>query len=67
YGPYRLYGEHSAPSNAAFDKSLRSRNPRWGVRDIDELTELAGRTGFELQESVSMPANNMTLVWARVP
>jgi SAM-dependent methyltransferase len=67
YGPYRLYGEHSAPSNAAFDESLRSRNPRWGVRDIDELTELAGRTGFELQESVSMPANNMTLIWARVP
>jgi len=67
YGPYRLHGEHSAPSNAAFDESLRSRNPRWGVRDIDELIELAGRTGFALQESMSMPANNMTLVWARVP
>ncbi|MGB3051509.1 MAG: DUF938 domain-containing protein [Polyangiales bacterium] len=66
YGPYRLHGEHSAPSNAAFDQSLRSRNPRWGVRDIDALTELAGRAGFELQERVSMPANNMTLVWTRV-
>lgn len=67
YGPYRLHGEHSAPSNAAFDESLRSRNPRWGVRDIDALIELAGRTGFELQECVPMPANNMTLVWTRVP
>jgi len=67
YGPYRLHGEHSAPSNAAFDESLRSRNPRWGVRDIDALIELAGRTGFELQERVPMPANNMTLVWTRVP
>jgi hypothetical protein len=66
YGPYRLHGEHSAPSNAAFDQSLRSRNPRWGVRDIDALIELAGRTGFELRETVPMPANNMTLVWARV-
>lgn len=66
YGPYRLHGEHSAPSNAAFDESLRSRNPRWGIRDIDQLQELAGRTGFELRDSVSMPANNMTLVWARV-
>ena len=66
YGPYRLHGEHSAPSNAAFDESLRSRNPRWGVRDIDALIELAGRTGFELQERVPMPANNMTLVWTRV-
>ena len=67
YGPYRLHGEHSAPSNAAFDESLRSRNPRWGVRDIDALIELGGRTGFELQERVPMPANNMTLVWTRVP
>jgi len=67
YGPYRLHGEHSAPSNAAFDESLRSRNPRWGVRDIDALIELAGRTGFVLQERVPMPANNMTLVWTRVP
>jgi SAM-dependent methyltransferase len=65
YGPYRLHGKHTAPSNAAFDESLRSRNPDWGVRDIDELTELASRTGFTLLERVEMPANNMTLVWAR--
>ena len=65
YGPYRLHGTHSAPSNAAFDQSLRSRNPHWGVRDIDELTLLAGRTGFELSERVPMPANNLTLVWTR--
>ena len=67
YGPYRLHGEHTAPSNAAFDQSLRSRNARWGIREIDELRELAGRTGFVLEERVSMPANNMTLVWTRDP
>lgn len=66
YGPYRLHGAHSAPSNLAFDESLRSRNPLWGVRDIDALMELAERSGFELQERVPMPANNMTLVWTRV-
>ena len=65
YGPYRLHGEHTAPSNEAFDQSLRSRNARWGVRDIDELSELGERTGFALQERVGMPANNMTLIWAR--
>jgi len=65
YGPYRLHGAHTAPSNAAFDESLRSRNARWGIRDIDELTELGSRTGFTLQERVDMPANNMTLVWTR--
>ena len=66
YGPYRLHGRHTAPSNAAFDQSLRSRDPRWGVRDIDELTELAHRTGLSLEEHVQMPANNMTLVWRRI-
>jgi len=65
YGPYSVHGRHTAPSNAAFDESLRSRNPRWGVRDIDELSALATRTGFSLDESVLMPANNMTLVWRR--
>lgn len=65
YGPYRLHGAHTAPSNAAFDESLRSRNARWGIRDIDELAELGSRTGFTLQERVDMPANNMTLVWTR--
>lgn len=66
YGPYRLHGTHTAPSNAAFDQSLRSRNPRWGVRDIDELTALADREGFALNERVDMPANNMVLVWMRI-
>jgi SAM-dependent methyltransferase len=65
YGPYRLHGEHTAPSNAAFDQSLRSRNARWGVRDIDDLVELGERTGFALEEQVGMPANNMSLVWRR--
>jgi Protein of unknown function (DUF938) len=65
YGPYRLHGEHTAPSNATFDESLRSRNSRWGVRDLDELNELAVSTGFTLEERIAMPANNMTLVWTR--
>ena len=65
YGPYRLHGKHTAPSNAAFDENLRARNARWGVRDIDDLTALGGRTGFTLEERVDMPANNMTLVWKR--
>jgi len=65
YGPYRLHGVHTAPSNAAFDESLRSRNPRWGVRDIDALCPLAATAGFTLEEQVAMPANNMTLVWRR--
>ncbi len=65
YGPYRVHGEHTAPSNAAFDARLRSDNPRWGVRDIDELTALGAERGLSLERTVQMPANNLTLVWRR--
>ena len=64
YGPYR-FGGRSAPSNDAFDASLRAQDPRWGVRDVDELEALARRSGFALEEAVAMPANNHTLVWRR--
>lgn len=65
YGPYQVAGVHTAPSNAAFDEGLRTRNPSWGVRDLDELRTLASEHGFTLAERVPMPANNMTLIWAR--
>ncbi|MDH3624526.1 MAG: class I SAM-dependent methyltransferase [Myxococcales bacterium] len=67
YGPYRLHGTHTSQSNAAFDQTLRARNPEWGVRDVDDLRELGKQTGFELVERVAMPANNMTLIWTRSP
>src|SRR6266700_5725899 len=59
YGPFKRDGEHTAPSNAAFDESLRNGNPEWGVRDITDLMELADRVGLVLLEAVEMPANNM--------
>jgi SAM-dependent methyltransferase len=65
YGPFKENGHHTAPSNAAFDASLRAQDPRWGVRDIGEVCELAGRHGFELVERVAMPANNLSLVFRR--
>jgi hypothetical protein len=66
YGPFRRGGRHTAPSNEAFDQSLRARNPEWGVRDLDEVERCARRRGFELAEVVSMPANNFTVVVTRV-
>lgn len=65
YGPYRIGGEHTAPSNEAFDASLKSRDPSWGVRDLGELEGLAGSAGLALERRVEMPANNFTLVWRR--
>ncbi|MAQ18328.1 MAG: SAM-dependent methyltransferase [Sandaracinus sp.] len=65
YGPYRIDGAHTAPSNAAFDESLKARDPRWGVRDLAELEALAAAHGLHLEERVTMPANNFTLVWRK--
>lgn len=65
YGPYMRGGAHTAPSNEAFDASLRARNPLWGVRDIDKVAEVAGLEGLVLDEAVPMPADNFTLVWRK--
>lgn len=65
YGPYRVHGSHTAPSNEEFDRSLRERNPQWGVRDLDEVARVAGRSGFALDETIAMPANNLSVVFRR--
>jgi SAM-dependent methyltransferase len=65
YGPYRRFGRHTAPSNEAFDESLRQRNPQWGVRDLETVEETANQHGFVLSEVVEMPANNLSLVFVR--
>jgi len=64
YGPYRLGGAHTAPSNAAFDASLRERDPTWGVRDAEAI--VAAAAGFELERRVEMPAENQMLILRRV-
>jgi hypothetical protein len=63
YGPYRFDGEFTAPSNAEFDRSLRSRDPRWGVREIRDLEAAARDRGYRLDEVVQMPANNHSLIF----
>lgn len=65
YGPYKRDGAHTAPSNEAFDQSLRARDPAWGVRDLETVTELAVSAGFTEPEIVPMPANNLSLVFHR--
>ncbi len=63
YGPFSRGGNHSAPSNEAFDESLRARNPEWGVRDLDEIAAFAEGRGFGLDEIVEMPANNLSVIF----
>jgi hypothetical protein len=63
YGPFKEEGQHTAPSNAAFDSSLQQRNPQWGVRDVGEVRALAQQHRLALVERVAMPANNLSLVF----
>jgi SAM-dependent methyltransferase len=65
YGPYKREGEHTAPSNEAFDAQLRATDPAWGVRNLEDVVALAHRNGFALDEIVPMPANNLSLVFRR--
>ncbi len=65
YGPFMRDGTHTAPSNAAFDASLRAQNPAWGLRDVRDLAALAAAGGLALAETIDMPANNQVLVFAR--
>jgi hypothetical protein len=65
YGPFRRAGRHTAPSNEAFDLDLRRRNPAWGVRDLEAVSELAAEHGFVAPEIVAMPANNLSLIFRR--
>jgi len=65
YGPYRRGGRHTADSNAAFDASLRSQNPAWGVRDLDAVVAEAEAHGLILAETVVMPVNNLSVIFRR--
>lgn len=65
YGAFRRGGRHTAPSNEAFDWSLRATDPSWGVRDLEAVA--AAAAGFDLAETVEMPANNLVLVFRRIP
>ena len=66
YGPYRFAGAFTAASNADFDASLRARDPRWGVRDLDDVTRAAEAAGLVRERVVAMPANNHSVVFRRV-
>jgi SAM-dependent methyltransferase len=66
YGPYKIGGRHTAPTNQAFDEDLRSRNPEWGIRDLADVTTLAQRCGFAAPETIEMPANNLSVIFRRM-
>lgn len=66
YGPYREAEVELAPSNAAFDASLKSRNPDWGLRDRAAVEAAAKAEGLARTRRVEMPSNNLMLLFRAV-
>ena len=66
YGPFSRIGVHTAPSNDAFECSLKSRNPDWGVRDLEnDIVPLARKNFLTLDQAVEMPANNFSVIFRK--
>ena len=66
YGPFSVDGIHTADSNAIFDRSLKSRNSEWGIRDLNGVRQVAENNSFRMTKKISMPANNLSLVFNSV-
>ncbi len=65
YGPFKIDGAHTSPSNAAFDESLRARDPRWGVRALEDVRATAEASGLVHEETAELPANNKLVVFRK--
>lgn len=62
YGAYRREGVETAPSNEAFDESLRARDPEWGLREVEAVVAEGEELGFALDRIIEMPANNLSVI-----
>lgn len=65
YGPFKQGGEHTAPSNAAFDEYLCAQNQHWGVRNLEDVVAAARAENLVLKQIYQMPANNLSVVFER--
>jgi hypothetical protein len=65
YGPFKQGGKHTATSNAEFDASLRAQDARWGLRDLEAVTEIARAAGLAVPMVEAMPANNLSVIFRR--
>ncbi|HEX4098277.1 MAG TPA: DUF938 domain-containing protein, partial [Caulobacteraceae bacterium] len=66
YGPYIEARVATAPSNLAFDESLKGRDPAWGLRDLAEVEALAAGQGLAFAERIAMPANNLIVMFEKL-
>lgn len=66
YGPFKIDGEHTSPSNAEFEEWLKAKDARFGVRNIQDVSRAAETSGFQLVGKHEMPANNFIMEFALI-
>lgn len=66
YGAYKVNHQHRAPSNEEFERYLRSQNPLWGVRNLEDVEKVAHSYGLELRQTIPMPSNNLSLIFLKI-
>lgn len=66
YGPFNYNGQYTSESNKAFDQWLKSRDEKSGIRDFEQINQLAQQAGLVLQDDCAMPANNRLIRWVRL-
>ncbi len=65
YGPFIHQGEFNSEGNRAFHRTLGETNPDWGLREIDDVIQLAETNGLMLEQKIDMPANNTSLIFVK--
>src|SRR3546814_19477006 len=60
YGPFTRDGRHTAPSNAAFDTSLRAQDPAWGARALDPVAPRAAAASLAPPPPHTLPATQQS-------
>ncbi len=63
YGPFLRKEKQTSESNLNFDQSLKMQNPRWGLRNLENVNDIAFKNGFKLDNVIDMPANNLSVIY----
>lgn len=66
YGPFNYKQRYSSESNERFDIWLREHDPQSGIRNFEDVNELAEKAGMLLERDYEMPANNRILCWKKL-
>ena len=66
YGPFKIGNKHTSQSNYFFDNSLKMTNDFWGIKNLEEVCEESKKNGFSLEDIISMPANNFSIIYRKL-